>query len=306
MFGKKGWKLGTNSSQDSLYLGQDSNWVPYEYKSGKLPPRSTSVVLLLAILHSNAVAFFLLWNCSRYLSCRVQHCAQNKFRSRTLQSLGVRWWHTHTQRAGTAGNISSTNANITKQRDTLYHCRYNRMMIIMGLMMGCCGDHSAYSGYLQRRTFFPLVQRLLNSHKGTLMHEITCRGSSNNLLSWALPEKLQIVQPLKNFPAFYGTRRFIAVFTRAPHWVPILSQMDPFHTIPFYLSLSVLILSTHLRLGLPSDVLPSGFPTDILFFSVAQQPPYWVSKSIYTHTVGLLGWVISSSQDLYLRKTTQT
>jgi hypothetical protein len=26
------------------------------------------------------------------------------------------------------------------------------------------------------------------------------------------------VQPLKNFPAFYGTRRFISVFTRALHW----------------------------------------------------------------------------------------
>jgi hypothetical protein len=36
--------------------------------------------------------------------------------------------------------------------------------------------------------------------------------------SGALPEKLPIVQPLKNFPAFYGTRRFITVFTRALHW----------------------------------------------------------------------------------------
>jgi hypothetical protein len=35
------------------------------------------------------------------------------------------------------------------------------------------------------------------------------------LWSWALFEKPRIVQPLKNFPALYGTRRFIAVFTRA-------------------------------------------------------------------------------------------
>jgi hypothetical protein len=27
-----------------------------------------------------------------------------------------------------------------------------------------------------------------------------------------------IVQRLSNFPAFYGTRRFITVFTRALHW----------------------------------------------------------------------------------------
>jgi hypothetical protein len=31
-------------------------------------------------------------------------------------------------------------------------------------------------------------------------------------------EKLPIVQPLKNFSAFYGTRRFITAFTRALHW----------------------------------------------------------------------------------------
>jgi hypothetical protein len=38
--------------------------------------------------------------------------------------------------------------------------------------------------------------------------------------SWsgALLEKLQIVQLLMNFPAFYGTRRFIIVITRALHW----------------------------------------------------------------------------------------
>jgi hypothetical protein len=35
---------------------------------------------------------------------------------------------------------------------------------------------------------------------------------------WALLEKPPIVQLFKNFPAFNGTRRFFAVFTRALHW----------------------------------------------------------------------------------------
>jgi hypothetical protein len=38
--------------------------------------------------------------------------------------------------------------------------------------------------------------------------------------SWALLEKAPIVQLLKKFPEFYGTRRFITVFTRALHWSP--------------------------------------------------------------------------------------
>jgi hypothetical protein len=36
--------------------------------------------------------------------------------------------------------------------------------------------------------------------------------------SWDLLEKLSIVQLLKNFPAFYGTWKFITMFTRALHW----------------------------------------------------------------------------------------
>jgi hypothetical protein len=38
------------------------------------------------------------------------------------------------------------------------------------------------------------------------------------LRSWALLEKLSIMQPLKNFTTFYGTRRFITMFTRVLHW----------------------------------------------------------------------------------------
>jgi hypothetical protein len=45
-----------------------------------------------------------------------------------------------------------------------------------------------------------------------------CTWILTYLWSWALPEKLPIVQPLKKFSAFYGTRRFITMFTRALHW----------------------------------------------------------------------------------------
>jgi hypothetical protein len=36
--------------------------------------------------------------------------------------------------------------------------------------------------------------------------------------SWIILEKLIVTQPVKKFPAFYGTRRFITVFTRSRHW----------------------------------------------------------------------------------------
>jgi hypothetical protein len=62
--------------------------------------------------------------------------------------------------------------------------------------------------------------------------------------SWALLGKPPIMQPLENFPAFYGTRRFITVFTRALHW--FLSWARSIQSIPSHpISLrSILILST--------------------------------------------------------------
>jgi hypothetical protein len=83
--------------------------------------------------------------------------------------------------------------------------------------------------------------------------------------NWAVLEEPPIVQPLKNFPAFYGTRRFNTVFTRALHWClswAISIQSTSSHHISLRF---ILILSTHLLLGLSSGFFPFGFPTNILY-----------------------------------------
>jgi hypothetical protein len=82
--------------------------------------------------------------------------------------------------------------------------------------------------------------------------------------SWALPERPLDVRPLDSFPTFYGTRRFNTEFTRALHL--FLSLARPIHsTSPHPTSpRSILILSTHLRLGLPSGLFPSVFPASNL------------------------------------------
>jgi hypothetical protein len=51
-------------------------------------------------------------------------------------------------------------------------------------------------------------------------------------------EAVTVVQPLKNFPEFYGTQRFITAFTRAFHQLldPVLIMINPVHTTPSYLS----------------------------------------------------------------------
>jgi hypothetical protein len=61
------------------------------------------------------------------------------------------------------------------------------------------------------------------------------------------------------------SQRFNTVFTRALHWSPSWARSIQF--IPSYLSTlsSILILSTHLGLGLPSGFFPSDFHTNILY-----------------------------------------
>ena len=84
-----------------------------------------------------------------------------------------------------------------------------------------------------------------------------------------LLEKLTGLQMVKKFPAFHGTRRFITALTSVRHL--FLSWASPIQSIyPHPTSWrSVLILSTHLCLGLPSGLLPSGFPHKILYTSLS-------------------------------------
>ena len=69
----------------------------------------------------------------------------------------------------------------------------------------------------------------------------------------------------QKFPAFHGTRRFITALTSVRHlslsWTSPIQSIYPHPT----LWRSILTLSTHLRLGLPSGLFPSGFPTKTLY-----------------------------------------
>ena len=73
---------------------------------------------------------------------------------------------------------------------------------------------------------------------------------------------------IQEIPSFYGTRNFITVFTNARHLS--LSGARSMESIPPHSTswIPILILSTHLHLGLPSSLFLSGFPTKTLYTSL--------------------------------------
>ena len=85
-----------------------------------------------------------------------------------------------------------------------------------------------------------------------------------------LPEQLNGLQLVKKFPTFHGTWRFITALTSVRHLS--LSWASPIQsTYPHPTSWrSILILSTHLRLGLLSGLFPSSFPTKTLYTPLSQ------------------------------------
>jgi hypothetical protein len=108
----------------------------------------------------------------------------------------------------------------------------------------------------------------------------------------------QNAQLVNKFPAFYRIRRFITVFTRTRHrslsWAR-WSQPTSSNTISLR---SILILSLHLPLGLPSGLFPSGLPT-IILYAILVSPHALRGLSVLI--VGLLYYFctceVSSSDD---------
>ena len=116
----------------------------------------------------------------------------------------------------------------------------------------------------------------LNSQYYALMHSTetclrlglpnTLSSFSNLLTPWSrvLLEKLTGSAASQEIPGIFGTQRFITVLTSARHlslsWASSIQSSQP----PPTSWRSILILSSHLRLGLPSGHFPSGFPTRTL------------------------------------------
>ena len=83
------------------------------------------------------------------------------------------------------------------------------------------------------------------------------------LTPWSrvLLEKLTGSAASQEIPRIFGTRRFITLLTSARHLSLSWANSIQSPQLPPTSWRSILILSSHLRLGLPNGLFPSGFPT---------------------------------------------
>ena len=112
-----------------------------------------------------------------------------------------------------------------------------------------------------------------------------------------LLEQLTGLQLVKKFPAFHGTPKFITALKSfrqmSLSWASPVQSIYP-HPTSWR---SILILSTHLRLGLPSDLFSSGFSTKALYTPISSPiratcPAHLILLDFITRTI--LGEVYKS------------
>ena len=112
---------------------------------------------------------------------------------------------------------------------------------------------------------------------GTLRLSCDCPSLANEQFNKMTDYVYLLIYSMEQSPSWEANR--FAVSQEIPHilWnpkvhyhihthpppVPIPSQLDPVHIRTSWRS--ILILSSHLRLGLPGGLFPSGFPTKPLY-----------------------------------------
>jgi len=164
-----------------------------------------------------------------------------------------------------------------KSRHTLTllcSCHFTRDSVSVYIRLSCMDDKISWLGGWACQWRPPLTYLLTYSKEQSPSWEANRFSASQEI------------------PAFYGTRMFITAFTSARHlslsWASSIQSIPP-HPTSWR---SILILSSHLRLGLPSGLFPSGFPTTTLYTPLlSPHTCYMPRQSRFDHPNNT-GWAV--------------
>ena len=155
---------------------------------------------------------------------------------------------------------------------------WQRIFRKLNLLRGC-------TYYNQRQLDFSSAMPLTGAKNGLcVLCVLFIEVLAYLLTPWSgvLLEKLTGLQLVKKFPAFYGTREFITALPSACHlslsWASSIQSRHPHPNS----RRPILILSSHLRLGLPSGLFPSGFPTKTLYTTLPFPHACYMSHSSHS------------------------
>jgi len=146
------------------------------------------------------------------------------------------------------------------------------------------------SGTIMNRQFIKLVGKWVNRRRPTKMcmlisskliwsiwtdAMVACfqepsrylpERTRSKLTTWSRILEMQIVtQIVEKFPLLSWNPKVRCHVYKSPPLVSILSQMNSNHHFPSYFLKIYSYSSSHLHLGLPTGLFPSGFPTKVLY-----------------------------------------
>ena len=157
----------------------------------------------------------------------------------------------------------------------------------------CCLDRLLLLRISVQHRILPLFFKKRKTHKTSILQEKQ-EGGSALLTPWSriLLEKLSGSQLVKKIRRSLCNPKIHYCIHKCRTPVPILSQINPVHVHHPTSWISILMWSSHLLLGLPSGLFPSGFPTKLckhisppssyvlhappITFSVWSPKQYWV------------------------------
>lgn len=143
---------------------------------------------------------------------------------------------------------------------------FSSRFVYLGFLVSKVVPRQVFSGYIGFPCQFSFHQTLRCPSNGTIMVKLPKN-------SFSLQSKNENVTELI---AYYGTRKFITLVTKARHWSLSWAkwiQFTPCHHIYF----------RHTYSDIPSDIFTSGFPTKILYALITSacvfytlRPPKWI------------------------------